>query len=202
MLVFIIPSIARKTLVNTLSSIYEIVAERDEWRMVICFDNVLPCCSSGGNVLCIKTDKKLCVGHNGAGEVRNYAMQSAIDKFNLQDDSWFFFVDDDDSLCSNYIIAVKEAIAESNPDIIIFKMKYTNGSTLPPDGIKDIMLLENRVGISFGIKKRVFDQLKFTPSSGEDYQFLKRAVEMGYSIHVSNRVTYNVAPLGIAEDRR
>lgn len=198
---FIIPSIGRKTLANTISSLYSMYGDKSEWKSVICFDNVNPTCITNENIICINTPKKLGQGINNAGNVRNYAIDFAINKLNLSENSWISMLDDDDSALPEYLVALKEAISKEDPDVVIFKMKYADGTILPPNNIKDIDLLENKVGISFSIKRKVFDKVRFEPSNGEDFNFLSRLKSYEFKIFLSDWVTYNVSPLGIADDR-
>lgn len=82
-------------------------------------------------------------------------------------------------------------------------MQYDNGSYLPPDGIEDILQLENRIGISFCMKSSLFlEGLTFINDNGKDYNLLKTAALAGCKFKFIPKTSYYVAPLGVAEDRR
>jgi hypothetical protein len=205
---FIIPSIARKTLANTIMSLYE--QEDPDWSALVVFDNVEPVFETtfSNRILGVKTPLKLGVGVNGAGKVRDYGITLLKQDFDYQ--GWIGLVDDDDRLTTNYVRDLKN-ISSKNPnaDIIVFSMKYADGTILPPinkidrKSLVDVKTLENAVGISYAFKTHVyFEAVKFEPSSGEDYSFLLRAQNAGYNIVFTTLIGYMVSPLGCAEDRK
>lgn len=196
---FVIPSKGRKTLANTLCSLYE--QTNNNWNAVVCFDAVEPTISKTNKIESIVTSIKLGEGHNSAGKVRNYAFKHIIEHYN--DSQYIGLVDDDDILDERYVSALfEEASFNKMPDIVLFSMIYTNGTRYPKSK-KPISQMENEVGISFAIKREVIEGgLIFDPSSGEDYQFLLTAEKLGLKIHQVQLPYYIVSPLGIAEDRR
>lgn len=199
---FIIPSKGRPTLANTLISLYSQTAPN--WNAIVCFDAVEPTIQSNAKVTAIHSKQKLGIGVNGAGAVRNYAIEQASKQHLLGD--WIAFVDDDDILEPVYLYDLENYTnvyePQNDPDIIVFGMKYTDGTFLPPRDEKDINKLENKIGISFACKRYVFNKIQFEPSSGEDFNFLKRAQDLGLKIIISDWINYLVAPLGCPPDRR
>ncbi len=208
-LVFIIPSKGRATLANTLLSIYEQECPYIPWNAIVAFDAVEPTIDSYFKVEAFQTSKKLGEAVNSAGNVRNFAVEhlGSLD----HGFTWLGFVDDDDTLDKSYLTYLHKSImykGADEPDLVIFRMKYQDGTILPPPEFKypencNAAKLENKVGISFACTLDLFKKLGgFVPSGGEDADFIKRAEAAGARIHLSNEVAYYVCPLGVPPDRR
>lgn len=213
---FIIPSKGRAMLANTLCSLF--VQKHRDWNAVVVFDAVEPTIMSyDKKIMAVYSQEKLGVGVNEAGNVRNLGIMKAFDPDFYYEDfepgKWIGFVDDDDCLLETYIEDLKnESVTHPSVDCIVFRMQYQDGTILPPftnhSQEEEIKNLENKVGISFAIKPHVFfgdkdkPPIRFNPSSGEDFNYLKAIREAGYQIHISNHITYNISPLGCAPDRR
>lgn len=208
---FVIPSKGRATLANTIASLYDQTAEN--WNAIIAFDAVEPTLTRKRKLYPIASQNKLGVGVNGAGAVRNFALDNAEFLMGLEYDAlgdWVGLVDDDDILLPTYVYDL-DYISRTQPmvDMVIFGMQYQDGSTLPPPLETNVNNLENKVGISFAFKKEIFfgstgrTPIRFEPSSGEDFQFIKKVKDAAYNILVAPMtVNYLVAPLGVAPDRR
>ena len=108
MLTFIIPTIGRKSLKNTIKSLYK--QTDSKWKCIIIFDGIKPnIYFNDSRIKIIKCDK-LGKGVNSAGNVRNYGMQ-------FVDTKWISFVDDDDMISPFYIRGILTAI-QDNPDCV------------------------------------------------------------------------------------
>ena len=207
---FIIPSIGRKTLANTIAHLTDLTLPN--WKAIVVFDDVAPTITETERIKPIVTSTKLGKGINNAAEVRNFGIKHALTDTYLTP-AWFAFVDDDDVLVPNYI---SNLLTESmrhgwdNLDVVAFSMVYTDGTIRPKDTRKPIEEQENDIGISFACRSWVFtgnnkaklNPIWFDPSTGEDYQFLMKAKRNGYNIKISNWINYEVSPLGVAEDRK
>ena len=183
---FIIPSIGRKTLSDTLQSLMRM--NSDDWVAKIIFDGVERKSIDTLKDQRIeefyinKIEKK---GINHAGNVRNFGVKK------VQDSEWIGFVDDDDTIGPNYIENLKSE-TKNNPtaDCVIFRAYYSFWNTiLPQSSCKHI--LPRSVGISFAVKKHVFNKHKFIPSGEEDYSFLK-SVSREFNILLSPYLNYFV----------
>ena len=159
---FIIPTIGRKTLSNAIKSLLE--QDDNNWNAIIIFDGVknIELLNINDNRLkCIEIDKM-----NSAGYVRNIAFNY------VSNTDWIGFLDDDDTISSDYISKLKyEIYLNPNIDVCIFRMGYKNGCILPNKSVRNILI--GKVGISFAIKKYIIDTNKFQNCICEDYIFLK-----------------------------
>jgi glycosyltransferase involved in cell wall biosynthesis len=95
MIHFIIPSIGRNTLQNTLNSVSGVVNSDS----IVVFDGIEPTVESSNKIMTIKCDKKGVKNGNKAGLaglVRNEALDFLSEKSHKDD--WVAFVDDDDTI--------------------------------------------------------------------------------------------------------
>ena len=185
-LTFIIPSINRPSLINTLISLQN---QTDvNWNAIVIFDG-MDCKPSifDNRIHYINIPKK--GFKNCAGLVRNEGIK-------LVKTNWIAFVDDDDTLESNYVSSFNREL-DLNPeiDVCIFRMIYSNGLILPQFGICDFPV--NNVGISFFVKTSCFnsDNIWFIPSETEDFDILDKYRKNNKNIHISNSIVYNVNPM-------
>jgi len=119
--------------------------------------------------------------------VRNYGLKYIND--NNIETEWIGFLDDDDTLSSDYITKLKEETSLNNIEVCIFRMCYSNGYILP--SISDKNIIRGRVGISFAIKKYISNNL-FENNPFEDYFYLQKLKTLKYRILISSFVTYFV----------
>jgi hypothetical protein len=179
---FIIPSIGRETLKNTIISLQKL--KNPNWECIIVFDGIKQNIEINDNRISIyeieKKGKK-----NYGGFVRNFALQMDIKS------NWVGFVDDDDTISDKYIDYLLEDIQKYKCiDVLIFRMMYKNGVVLPDKNDKNIVM--NKVGISFAINKRIFRKKKyfFKNNSREDYCFLRDLQIKKYKMLISSYVAY------------
>ena len=96
-ILFIMPSINRDSIIRAVDSVRS--QTDDRWHLCIIYDAVEnPIVEEDEQITCINLDERLGVGFNGAGNVRNVA----IDKFG-KDYKWIGFIDDDDELDKDYV---------------------------------------------------------------------------------------------------
>jgi glycosyltransferase involved in cell wall biosynthesis len=183
LITFIIPTIGRSTLSKTLNSL--INQTNPNWKAIVIFDGISSTIQNTDPRICIIESPKLGQGHNYAGLVRNYGITFAHTE-------WVAFVDDDDSLSNNYVkILIKESSTHSLADIILFRMEVDTDCILP--SLSTDTFYERQVGISFAVKKKVFDDGHiFIPHPGEDFYYLNEAKNKKYNIMISPYVMYFV----------
>jgi glycosyltransferase involved in cell wall biosynthesis len=189
---FIIPTIGRPTLKETLSSL--INQTYDKWYAIVIFDDIDP----DETILAEFTDRsvfsdprieiirspKLGEGTNSAGNVRNYGIKYAKTE-------WIAFVDDDDSVKHSYVECFLDEIINHDVDTIIFRMVSEGHTILPPIDTDNFYCCG--VGISFALKKSIFDAgIVFEPSCTEDFFLLDKIRENKYKIMISPHVLYYV----------
>ena len=121
---------------------------------------------------------------NSAGLVRNIGIKHV-------NTNWIGYLDDDDYLANDYIDCFyNELKLNPNMDVLIFRMNDKN--KILPELETDNFYL-NRVGISFTMKKKIFDNnLIFVPSSSEDFEYLNLIRNNNYKIIISPYVKYFV----------
>lgn len=183
LITFIIPTIGRSTLSNTLDSL--IKQTNPNWKAIVIFDGISSTIQNTDPRIHIIESPKLGEGTNSAGLVRNYGITFA-------DTEWVVFVDDDDSICERYVeIIIAESSSYTLADIIIFRMKTPCHCILP--NLSTDTFYSCQVGISFAVKKKVFDEGHvFIPHPGEDFNYLNEAINKKYNIMISPFVTYFV----------
>jgi len=186
---FIIPTIGRKSLNETINSLYNL--ENKNWNALIIFDGIKNNFYLNDERLIIleinkvgKIDKK-----NNAGCVRNIGFDYI--KNNNIDTEFIGFVDDDDTLHPKYINSlVEEKKINSDLDLIIFRMIYKNNIFLPTKF--DTKIKVKHVGISFAFKKELIQDTNnyFINYPYEDYLFLKNIEKNNYKIIISPFINY------------
>ena len=183
---FIIPTIGRSTLRQTLNSLVN--QKNPNWKAIVIFDGVSPNIENKHPRIRFIETPKLGQGHNSAGLVRNYGITFA-------DTEWVAFLDDDDSVANNYVnLFLSESHQYNLADIIIFRMRLKNDrdyDIIPL--LSTDMFYHCQVGISFAVKKKLFDDGDvFIPSAMEDFTYLNNAKDKNYKIMISPYVTYFV----------
>jgi len=184
-LTFIIPSIGRNSLINTINSLNNQTS--NNWKAIIIFDgckNNLDPSIFNNNISFYEINKTNCV-INQASDVRNYALQFVNDDCN-----WIAFLDDDDTIHYDYVEYFFNQKNLFNFDIFIYRMINKENKIFPSLQSKDLIPCD--VGISFIVKKNIFNNIKFENSHSEDYDFLNKAKNYNYLILISNNIKYFV----------
>jgi glycosyltransferase involved in cell wall biosynthesis len=183
---FIIPTIGRKTLAESIKSLQK--QTNPNWKAIIIFDGIKSTINiNDPRIKIIEIDKK---GRdkNSAGLVRNNGIK-------LVNTKWIGFLDDDDYLADDYVETFyKELDLHSDLDVLIYRM--TDKENIFPELETDNFYL-NHVGISFIINKKIIDNnLEFIPSSSEDFDYLDRIRSNKYKIIISPHIKYFVRSNG------
>lgn len=180
MITFIIPTINRKSLQESINSL--LAQTNPNWKAIIVFDGVSCTNYSDSRIKSLTIQKTGKANH--AGQVRNFGI-------NLAETDWVAFLDDDDTISNNYVEKFYEEIKE-NPDAkcIIFRMKteFEPGKILPEPSHNDFYRC--KVGISFAIKKEL--NILFEPSAVEDFILLHKIRHQKHKMIISPYVTYFV----------
>lgn len=178
---FIIPTIGRITLIDTINTLLK--QTNSNWKAIIIFDGIEPTLSMEDNRIKIIQSKKLGIGKNSAGMVRNFGITYA-------ETEWVAFLDDDDGVKNTYVETFYDELLFDN-DIIIFRIEGIRKRILPPPDCSNI--IRGLVGISFAVKKYIFEEgIVFKPSAIEDFLFLDSCRSKGYKIMISPYVLYFV----------
>ena len=153
MINFIVPSVGRSTLKNTLESL--INQTNPNWECWVGFDGLsedqidqsILVYDDRIHYLYLK-EKLGAFTHNGnAGEVRNYLISQISNDYD-----WIGFVDDDDTLREYYVEKLDEELNNNKFDCCVFRM-VSGESIIPPLEIED-QILQGFVGISFCVNKK------------------------------------------------
>ena len=182
---FIIPTIGRETLYNSINSLLNQTIK--EWNAIIIFDGIKQnFYISDDRIIIIEIDKKG-KDFNSAGYVRNYGMD-------LVKTEWIGFLDDDDIIADDYIETFYKELDNYNDiSVFIFRMLLDN-RVIPKVKTDNFYICD--VGISFIINKRIYDNgIKFVADGAEDYLFLNKIRNNGYKIMICPHIKYFVKHL-------
>ena len=181
---FIIPSIGRKTLKNTIDSLLNQTIEK--WNAIIIFDGIVSNIINNDKRIKILETNKKGLNINSSGLVRNYGISYAKTK-------WIAFIDDDDIISNDYLEVFYNELEENyelDLDVIIFRMKLEN-RIIPKLNTDNFYLCD--VGISYVMKKEIFDSgIKFIPDGAEDFIHLDNMRKNGYKMMISPYIKYFV----------
>jgi hypothetical protein len=192
MIDFIIPSVGRPTLKNSLQSL--INQTNPEWKAFVGFDGLSE--DQVDKSILINDDRityfyledKLGTSsfHGNAGQVRNKIL-SLIDS----QSAWSGFLDDDDTLSPYYIEILKSAIIKEYHDCYVFRMNH-NGKIIPPLDLNTI--IQNHVGISFVVNTSFINEknILFYNDNAEDFKYLLELSKHDGSIKILPFVGYFV----------
>lgn len=186
---FIIPTIGRATLINSIKSV--IRQTNNNWKCIIVCDGI-ELNESVRNL--VQTDNRISTikipktgVKNNAGIVRNYGLKQVKT-------DWVGFVDDDDQISPLYVESfVNHVNTNSNISCIIYRMMYNDGGIVPE---KDsINFVKGRVGISFCYNTVLISKdIVFIANSVEDFLVLNKIRKFGYKMLMSNKICYFVRP--------
>lgn len=178
---FIIPSLNRPTLDKTIDSLLN--QTNPNWKCIIVYDGVDGEKFDDERITTIKIEKVGLIGPiNGqSGLVRNEGIK-------LANTEWIGFLDDDDTIHSEYVSALFKNY--SNYDFIVWRMKYENGHILPELNRTDLVF--GKVGISFCYKNKFDDLLFDSNRNGEDYDLVKKLESLTDNWIITPEVYYNI----------
>jgi glycosyltransferase involved in cell wall biosynthesis len=188
---FIIPTIGRNTLSTAIHSLFS--QNTNIWKAIIIFDGIEE--TSLNITELLRDDRILFISisktgiletgaHGAAGAVRNIG-------FEYINTPWVGFLDDDDTLTTDYCQCLLQEISITpKADVISFKM-YDNENIIPPINYNKIT--SGMIGISFCFKTELFKEgFKFKQSGLEDYALLKDFEKANKKIVLSPFICYCV----------
>jgi len=178
---FIIPSINRPTLVNSINSLLN--QTNPNWNCIVVYDGVKGAQFDDKRIKTINIEKTGLFGPiNGqSGLVRNIGIKNSNTK-------WIGFLDDDDNLHPDY---VKDLFEKYNDyDFVVWRMRYENGLILPK--LTSNELIRGQVGISFCYKNKFNNLLFDSNKDGEDFDFLLKLKNSTTNYIITPEVYYNV----------
>jgi glycosyltransferase involved in cell wall biosynthesis len=192
---FIIPTIGRDTLLNSINSLFNQTIK--DWKAIIIFDGIKSNIMMNDKRIKIIEIEKKGKDVNSAGEVRNYGMS-------FVNTEWIAFLDDDDIIADDYIETfykendLYEYEKEEELDVLIYRMKMGE-RIVPKLKTDDIHLCD--IGISFIMRKEIYDNgLKFIADGAEDYLYLDLIKKNNYNMMISPHIKYFVKEIDYNEN--
>lgn len=194
---FIIPTVARASLNNSLNSLLK--QTDSEWCAYVGFDGLT---EEQIKINLIKDDRIKyfylpktgflknidfkAQNHSKAGSVRNQLLEKEIQS------EWIGFLDDDDTLTSDYVEGLKLESNKNDFDCCIFRMILKDGTVIPRYGNNSLYV--GNVGISFSVRTSFLKQnnIFFESSESEDFAFIKKTFDSKAKIHISEYIRYKV----------
>lgn len=202
---FIIPTIGRKTLEDTIRSLQ---AQTDpNWRAIIVADGIMRIRLNKK----LRDDRRIRVHYaplyNSAGLTRNVGIQEAL---YADQSNWIAFVDDDDTLDARYVALLD--VYDKGPDhldVVVFRADWPDGMVLPD--IDNPRLEWGHVGISYAVRSEWFEESADLPpikhrfikesnletggvGSNEDITLLKDLINDGAAVTICPYLCYHVRP--------
>ena len=136
------------------------------------------------NSLLKQTDSEWCayIGFDGLNQLLKKQFQS----------EWIGFLDDDDTLTSDYVERLKLESNKNDFDCCVFRMILKDGLVIPR--YDNNSLYVGNVGISFSVRTSFLKQndIFFESSESEDFEFIKKLFDIKSKIHISDYITYKV----------
>lgn len=189
-IIFIIPTIGRDSLKNSIMSIINLNGNY-KFKIIVIFDGIENTFHDlkNENIFfieiekCGNLDKK-----NNAGLVRNKGIEFILNN-NIKSE-FIAFLDDDDTIHPDYIINLYDEKKKFSFDCLIFRMMYPNYKIVP-HSLTTKLSLKN-VGISFLIKYNLLEteKLRFINHPYEDFIFINNLKLMKKEILISKYVNY------------
>lgn len=189
---FVIPSLGRPSLKNSIQSLLDLTDW--DWLCKIVLDDAkLPDLKGLNPEIDVLSDNHFSVSRvnklGSAGLVRNTVLDDI-------DTAFTAFVDDDDFLDKRYLERLK--YYAPHYDVVIFTYRdISNGNTQPPRNINDIVRCN--VGISFAVKTefRMKNKIYFQKEGVEDFDFLNQCKQAGAKYLLTHEIMYYVSKRGV-----
>lgn len=180
---FIIPTLNRITLNRAIQSLLN--QTNPNWNCIVIYDGVVGKEYEDERIKTISIERKGIIDtyHGQSGLVRNYGLE-------LVTTDWIGFLDDDDTLTTDYVEKVLNKYNEF--DVIIFRMKTENGRIFP--AFHDERLVHGNVGISFCYKKNIDKKpiLFERNRDGEDLDMVNNLLQKTSNYIITPEICYNI----------
>jgi len=181
LITFIIPSINRPTIDNTIQSLLN--QTNPKWECFILYDGVEGKKFDDPRIKIFNLNKlgKKGERHGNAGLVRNEGIKMCKTE-------WIGFLDDYDTIHEDYVKTLFEKY--TSYDFVVWRMKTTDGKIYPELTRNNIKI--NRVGISISFKNKFNDALFDGNGDSEDYEFVNKLKNLTHNFLITPEIYYNV----------
>ena len=190
-IIFIIPTIGRNSLKESIKSIFDLKGSY-KWKSIVIFDGIKNNLNESYNENIIFLEIEKCGNidiKNNAGLVRNKGIEYILEN-NIKS-KYIGFLDDDDTLNPEFIINLYNEEKNFNFDCIIFRMMYDNFKIVPHQLTTRIE--KKNIGISFVIKFNIIEEnYRFINHPYEDYIYVYYLKYKKKKILLSKYVNYFV----------
>lgn len=189
-IIFIIPTIGRESLKESIQSLIELNGNYN-WKAIVIFDGIKNnIINKNENLIILEIEKCGNIEKkNNGGYVRNKGIDYIIN--NNLESKFIGFLDDDDTIHPNYIkyLFLEKEIFDF--DVIIFRMMYPNYKIVPHQLSNKIERCN--IGISFALNYEIIlKNYKFNNHPYEDYIFVSILKKDKYKILISKYISYFV----------
>ena len=176
---FIIPSINRESITRSVNSL--INQTNPNWKCIIIYDGVDGKSFDDPRIETIKIEKTggNSPHHGMSGLVRNEGLK-------LCNTEWIGFLDDDDTLHSEYVDKLFSKYSEH--DFIIWRMVSPNCVVMP----RTDKISFGDVGISIAYKNKFKDLFFDSNRDGEDFDFINKLLFLTKNYTITPEIYYNV----------
>jgi len=181
LITFIVPSINRPTLDNTIQSLLN--QTNPNWKCFVLYDGVDGKKFIDPRIEIFKLEKLGNKGerHGNAGLVRNEGIK-------MCDTEWVGFLDDDDTIHEDYVKTLFEKY--DTYDFVVWRMKTIDGKIFPE--LSRNNLIKNRVGISISFKSKIPNMLFDNNDDGEDFEFVDKLQNTTDNFIITPEIYYNI----------
>jgi glycosyltransferase involved in cell wall biosynthesis len=181
LITFIIPSINRPTIDNTVQSLLN--QTNPNWECFVLYDGVDGKEFDDPRIRTFRLEKlgKKGERHGNAGMVRNVGIEMCKTE-------WIGFLDDDDTIHEDYVKLLFEKYLEY--DFVVWRMKTTDGKIFPE--LTRNNLIKNRVGISISFKSNIPNIFFDNNDDGEDFEFVDKLQNTTNNFIITPEIFYNI----------
>lgn len=181
LITFIIPSINRPTIDNTIQSLLN--QTNPKWECFILYDGVEGKNFDDPRIKIFNLHKlgKKGERHGNAGLVRNEGIKMCKTE-------WIGFLDDDDTIHEDYVKTLFEKY--TSYDFVVWRMKTTDGKIYPD--LNTSQLLINKVGISISFKSKINNILFNSNHDQEDFEFVENLEKQTKNFIITPEIFYNI----------
>jgi glycosyltransferase involved in cell wall biosynthesis len=181
LITFIIPSINRPTIDNTIQSLLN--QTNPNWDCFVLYDGVVGKEFEDPRIQTFNLEKlgKKGERHGNAGLVRNEGIK-------MCQTEWIGFLDDDDTIHQDYVKTLTEKY--TSYDFVVWRMKTTDGKIYPE--LTRNNLIRNRVGISISFKNKYSNMIFDSNDDGEDFEFVDKLQNTTTNFIITPEIYYNI----------
>lgn len=178
---FVIPSINRPTIENTIQSLLN--QTNPNWECFVLYDGVVGKEFDDPRIKTFNLQKLGRKGerHGNAGLVRNEGIK-------MCNTEWIGFLDDDDTIHQDYVKTLFEKYASY--DFVVWRMKTPSNKIYPDLNSNEIKI--NKVGISVSIKNKLNNKFFNNNSDHEDFDFADNLQNETKNFIITPEIYYNI----------